>query len=648
VLVLGWDIHSQTRLGARERPEDGVELAALLREVTERTPSLRIHVLTWDFAPIYLTERELLPLVQLGWRAGPSVEMRLDAAHPIGASHHQKVVVIDDEVAFTGGVDLTIHRWDDAPHAADDPLRTLPDGTAYPPFHDAMMMVEGAAAAALGDLARERWRIATGQELEAVRGDGFDIWPSGVESDLTNALVGIARTMPAYGERQPAREIEAVYLEAIGAARRFIYVENQYLTSEVICDALSRRLEEEKGPEVCVVLPREESGALEKVVMGALRARIVARLRAADRQGHLRVVTPLAGDHDVYVHAKVLVVDDRYAQIGSANLCNRSMGLDSECDLGVEARNDDERRAVARLRNRLLGEHLGTPPEEIREAIARTGSLLAVVDRLGDEVHRFESLALDGEANEVVDPALLDPGEPLIEKHVRRSLPRPSVEKAQRSASSRAVSVAVALAVVAGVLLWAHLGDPDAASIVERLDAVRDRPGGVPVMLGVFVVASLMLVPVNVLIVASVTLLGPWLGAGVSLAGSVASASLGWLLGKVLWRDTVRRLAGDRLNEVSRRLSKHGLVAMIAVRIVPIAPFTVVSLVAGSSRVSLRNFALGTFVGVLPGVALLSFASDRVVAAMRSPDAGAILVAALGVGLLLAAFAFMTRVLRGS
>jgi uncharacterized membrane protein YdjX (TVP38/TMEM64 family) len=395
-------------------------------------------------------------------------------------------------------------------------------------------------------------------------------------------------------------------------------------------------------------LPEEESGALEKAVMGVLRARIVARLRAAGRQDRLRIVTPRAGNREVYVHAKVLVVDDRYAQIGSANLCNRSMGLDSECDLGVEAHDDEERRAVALLRDRLLGEHLGAPPEEIREAIARTGSVLAAIDELGDEDHRFEELELDGEANEVVDAALLDPGEPLIEKYVRRSLPRPTVEKAQRSAVSRAASVALALALVAGVLLWAHFGSPDAASIVERLDAVRDRPGGVAAMLGVFVVSSLMLVPVNVLIVASVTLLGPWLGAGISLVGSVASASLGWLLGKILWRDTVRRLAGDRLNEVSRRLSRHGLVAMIAVRIVPIAPFTVVSLVAGSSRVSLRDFALGTLIGVLPGVALLSFASDRVVAAVRSPDAGTIAVAVVGVGALIAAFAFMTRVLRGS
>src|SRR3546814_9275858 len=86
---------------------------------------------------------------------------------PVGAAHHQKLVVVDDAIAFIGGLDLTIRRWDTSDHAADQPLRTDPAGQPYTPFHDLQLMLDGAAATALAEVARGRWQRVTGERLRS-------------------------------------------------------------------------------------------------------------------------------------------------------------------------------------------------------------------------------------------------------------------------------------------------------------------------------------------------------------------------------------------------------------------------------------------------------------------------------------------------
>ena len=96
----------------------------------------------------------------------------LDDAHPFSGSHHEKIVVVDDTVAFAGGVDLAIRRWDRPAHDARDPARVDPDGVPYLPMHDVHMIVDGDAAAALGERARARWQRATGQAPPPPNGHG--------------------------------------------------------------------------------------------------------------------------------------------------------------------------------------------------------------------------------------------------------------------------------------------------------------------------------------------------------------------------------------------------------------------------------------------------------------------------------------------
>jgi phosphatidylserine/phosphatidylglycerophosphate/cardiolipin synthase-like enzyme len=153
--------------------------------------------------------------------------------------------------------------------------------------------------------------------------------------------------------------------------------------------------------------------------MGLLRHRLVRRVREADRHGRFRLLYPrVPGDGvRLNVHSKLLIVDDAIARIGSANLSNRSMGLDTECDAHVEAGGDAAiERGIARLRARLLGEHLGATPERVEETLAETGSLLATVDRLAGGERTLAPLEVDlpGWVDAVVPESLLtDPEQPL-------------------------------------------------------------------------------------------------------------------------------------------------------------------------------------------------------------------------------------------
>jgi phosphatidylserine/phosphatidylglycerophosphate/cardiolipin synthase-like enzyme len=132
--------------------------------------------------------------------------------------------------------------------------------------------------------------------------------------------------------------------------------------------------------------------------MGLLRHRLVRRLREADRNDRFRLLHPkLPGDSvRLNVHAKVMIVDTSIARVGSANLSNRSMGFDTECDAHIEADGDAEiERGIAAFRDRLLAEHLGTEPARVAEVMAESRSLLATIDKLGGGERTLAPLDVD-------------------------------------------------------------------------------------------------------------------------------------------------------------------------------------------------------------------------------------------------------------
>jgi phospholipase D1/2 len=398
VFIVGWDIQATIDLvpgGA----QDGAptRLNELLKWVVRRRPRLRCYVLIWDYAALYALERDPFARWRLGWRMPRQVRFSFDDRHPIGGSHHQKIVLVDDELAFCGGVDLTGHRWDTAAHRVDEPLRVNANGTPYEPYHEIQAMADGPIAVSLGALVRERWRAlgektrsrASGSAALSMPTAPRELWPDEIEPDLLDVDVAIARTMPP-SEHEPAiRECEQLFVDSIAAAKQSIYIESQYFTNDMLGRALAERLREPHGPEVIAIIPKECPGWLEQQTMGALRDGVLRKLTAADSHGRLRVVYPAASrarDVSTFIHSKVMIVDDRLVRIGSANFSHRSMGVDSECDVAAEAGADPRHRVgVRRIRDRLIGEHLGMSADVVADEVARLGSVRALIDAHANE-----------------------------------------------------------------------------------------------------------------------------------------------------------------------------------------------------------------------------------------------------------------------
>lgn len=388
ILLLGWDFDPRVRLEPQAEGIDTESLGALLARLVEIRPELKIRVLRWDMpVPLAFNKYPKLALRLRDWRSGPRLRIRLDGTHVAGASHHQKLLVVDDSIAFCGGIDFGGNRWDRPGHPEQEPRRRGPDGSRYPPRHDVMVAVAGPAAAALGALARQRWRHATGETLppSPLR---HDCWPAGLPVDLAEVSVGIARTEPDWYLQPPVYENEALFLAAIAAARRSILLENQYFSSALLTDALARRLSEPDGPDVVVINPARSPGRVERLIMDSARALMIERLKAADRHDRFRILVPHndAGTA-IIIHSKVSIIDDTLLRIGTSNVSNRSLGFDTECDVAFEAApgtpGEPTRQAIRRFRTRLLAEHLGRPAAELDAALARYGRLIDALDRLG-------------------------------------------------------------------------------------------------------------------------------------------------------------------------------------------------------------------------------------------------------------------------
>ena len=393
VLLIGWDFDFEIDMLPGESDAEGLapdglpnRLGDYLEAVVERAPNLHLYLLKWNGA-LLLAPGRFLPSAAMRVWSNPRVHFALDGHHPLGACHHHKIVVVDDALAFCGGIDATEDRWDTPEHMPEDPRRRRKDGSQSPPWHDATTALDGRVAATLGTLSRTRWERATGEALdEPSGGDLGPLWPDDLPVAVRDVEVGIARTEPPYDGEPIVDEIERLYLDGIAAARRSLYLESQYFCCQSVCDAIERRLREPDGPEVVVINPQAARSELEDQALHVLRARQIETLRRVDAEGRFRIWYPVnaAGD-PIYVHAKVMIVDDRLLKIGSSNIDDRSMGFDTECDVAFEGDDAAAREAIVALRHRLIAEHLGARPDAVAGAIDEAGSLVAAIEALNDD-----------------------------------------------------------------------------------------------------------------------------------------------------------------------------------------------------------------------------------------------------------------------
>jgi phosphatidylserine/phosphatidylglycerophosphate/cardiolipin synthase-like enzyme len=383
ILIVGWDFDAGIRLLPQDQASP--KLGDFLRSLVEQKPGLEIRVLVWSVAVVHAPGAPLPLLLGAPWQKHPRIHVRLDREHPLYGAHHQKIVVIDDTVAFVGGMDLTIRRWDDAGHQAEHALRQGPDGVPYPPVHDVQMAVEGEAALVVADVARERWRRAIRQDIPPVTGAG-DLWPQDLAPDFTDIPVAVSRSVASWRGLPEITEGMTLALDALRAARRSIYIEAQYFTAPAVGAVLAESLARPDGPEIVAILRRRFTGRMERFVMGGNQDRLVQRLRRADRYGRFGAFYPVApqadGDLPITMHSKIIIVDDDFLRVGSSNMASRSTALDTELDLAIEAEDDSRRGVIAALREKLIAEHVDCTPQAVRATMTAEGSILRAIGKL--------------------------------------------------------------------------------------------------------------------------------------------------------------------------------------------------------------------------------------------------------------------------
>ncbi|HEX2493705.1 MAG TPA: phospholipase D-like domain-containing protein, partial [Steroidobacter sp.] len=556
ILIVGWDFHSRTRLLCRGEKGEELELGPFLNDLARRRRELHIHVLTWDYPMIFGLDREWMPLYGIGWKPHHRVHFRYDNTHPVGGSHHQKMVVVDDRVAFCGGIDLTGRRWDTCDHSPNNALRVA-RGVPYPPFHDLAMAVEGDAARALGELARMRWRSATHHALEppahryglfgrGARRAAASRWPESVEADVADVEVAVSRTEPATNCSGGVREVETLYLDMIAAARRCIYIENQYFTADKIGDALAKRLQERDGPEIVVVLRELSHGWLEEVTMQTLRTRLIQRLRAADSHQRFRAfyayIAGLKSGTCIDIHSKLMIVDDDIVRIGSANLANRSMGLDTECDLTIEARELEAVRSPIRgLRAQLLAEHLGVKPQAVQEAIAASGSMIAAIERLRREDRTLKELVLPPQPSEGVLSmvSVADPERPVeladLVKFFNADVETPVDEIGPAPAWTQLAAIVLLLLGLAALWKFTPLaGYLEGAQVAQWARRVGDQWWAAVATMLAYTPAALLMFPRPLITLFAVFAFGPLLGFVYAMLGIQLAAWVTFYAGQKL------------------------------------------------------------------------------------------------------------------
>lgn len=438
IMLIGWDFDARIDLDRRaSSPEGPTTIGKFVYWLVEQNPELEVYLLRWDLGAVNTLFRGTTIWTVFKWMRHPRIQVKLDGAHPPTASHHQKIVVLDDNLAFCGGIDMTEERWDTRAHADGDPDRRRMNGEPAGAWHDATTALEGPVAAALGALARERWERAGGDRLSAVSADTC-CWPDELAAQFCNVDIAIARTAPECEDRPAVVQIERLYLDLIARAEQFIYIENQYFASHLIARALAARLAEEHGPEVVVVNPCEAKGWLEPLLMDTTRARLHEALSHRDRHDRFRIYYPVTeAGAPIYVHAKIMIVDDVALRVGSSNLNSRSMRLDTECDVVVAATlapNVSCREQIRAFRADLLAEHLGVSAEIVEETLAECGSLVAAIETLRGRprtLRRYETPDLSAVEAWLAEHDILaptdddEPFEPLAKRKLLRRLELP-------------------------------------------------------------------------------------------------------------------------------------------------------------------------------------------------------------------------------
>ncbi|WP_224368945.1 phospholipase D-like domain-containing protein [Hyalangium versicolor] len=447
IAIIGWQFDSDVALlrGEDAREARGeVRMLPLLRQLCDENPELQVYILAWDYSLLLALEREWMQQVLFNWHSD-RIFFRFDGTAPLSGAHHQKLVIIDGKLAFTGGMDICDCRWDDRSHPARSTMRCDTGRDPHGPYHDVHAAVAGPVVDRLVEIFEARWFNSGGGLLKLPAPVSRDDVEVEATIPLPPGPVAVSRT---FGKtlvplQDSVQEIRALYLDAIASAERLIYVENQYFSSRAIFQALVRRMrEKERGRlQIVFMLPRQPEALREQLAMGVAQVRLLRVLqRIARETGHSLGVYCAASRGDdgqeryTYIHSKMMVVDDRFLTLGSANTTNRSFGLDSELNLAWEAADGPEgealRGSIRRLRVSLLAEHLGLQGSTVVRELVRAQRLVPFLDEMAASGkhrlrhHPMETLFDQSPLLKPLEPdeLIIDPEDSVLDESLFESL----------------------------------------------------------------------------------------------------------------------------------------------------------------------------------------------------------------------------------
>jgi uncharacterized membrane protein YdjX (TVP38/TMEM64 family) len=176
---------------------------------------------------------------------------------------------------------------------------------------------------------------------------------------------------------------------------------------------------------------------------------------------------------------------------------------------------------------------------------------------------------------------------------------------------------------------WTPLADLiDVNRLAGWAASLRQSPARHFYLLGAYVIGSILLVPITAMILVTAIIFGPVMGSLYSIVGSLVGAAVTYAIGRFLGQDFVRKIAGAKWRRLEQKIRQTGIVAVTTLRLLPIAPFTVVNIISGAFKVPLRDYILGSLLGLLPGILITNLFAHQFTSAIRDPGIGAFLVLA--------------------
>jgi len=351
-VFVGWQIDSRIPLhrpsGPSGHPLANETLKQKILRLCGEKPHFQIYFLMWDHASLYIVEREWWQ-TRVWEDIHPRVHFVFDNRHPFGGSHHEKICIIDGKVAFCGGIDLCGERWDTPEHLYSDPRRSLDwKKERHGPYHDMAVQLTGPVCQMILEHVRRRWST-----LSTIPLPETDASPA-LGDRIRGHRVYLSRTLVnnSNGHREPiVREIEFLFRELVRSAEHQIVIEGQYYWSRELNDVLITKIRQMAGKEFRLILILSELKMSKSFTrnMAGHQLRLLSQLQAAALDSGIKLIMgapyvraeksavdqrPL---RPVYVHSKILIIDDRYLSIGSANLAARAMRVDTELGVTLEA-----------------------------------------------------------------------------------------------------------------------------------------------------------------------------------------------------------------------------------------------------------------------------------------------------------------------